>query len=61
MIRFMGSDYQYFSGFHYLLQSFYESIVNDSPVPIPYSEILRNASYADRIVEQMSSETVLRR
>lgn len=56
VMRFMQSDYQYFSAFHYLLTSFYESIISGLPIPIPYSEIMRNASYMDQILQQMNCE-----
>ncbi len=55
VFRFARSDYHFFSGFHYLLSQFYDSIVNDRPVPISYSEILRTARLVDEVVRQVSS------
>jgi predicted dehydrogenase len=55
VFRFARSDYHFFSGFHYLLSQFYDSIVNDQPVPISYREILRTATLVDEIVRQLGA------
>lgn len=55
VFRFARSDYHFFSGFHYLLAQFYDSILNDEPVPIPYCEILRTARVVDEVVRQVGS------
>jgi len=57
VLRFVRSDYHFFSGFNYLVSKFYESIVKDLPVPISYKDILRNALILDQIVEQLHCAT----
>ena len=39
----------------YLIESFYRSIRDDAPVPIPYREILLTARIMDAIFEQISA------
>jgi predicted dehydrogenase len=56
MFRFARSEYHFFEGFNYLLSEFYGSVVHDSPVPIPYREILRVATLIDEIANQLRSE-----
>lgn len=58
VLRFARSDYHFFAGFNYLLSSFYDSIIDDSPVPISYSEILRTAELVDEVVDQVCGERV---
>jgi predicted dehydrogenase len=53
VLRFARSDFHYFAGFHYLLAQFYDSIINSSPVPIAYREILRVATLTDEVVRQL--------
>jgi predicted dehydrogenase len=53
VFRFARSDYHFFSGFDFLLSEFYNSIIRDLPVPIPYDLILRNAVLAEEIVHQL--------
>jgi hypothetical protein len=58
VLRFTHSDCHYFSGFNYLLSEFYDSIIHDLPVPIPYANILRTAALVDQIVYQVQGEHV---
>jgi predicted dehydrogenase len=51
---FLGRDFHMDSGMKYLIESFYRSIRDDSPVPIPYREILLTARIMDAIFEQVS-------
>jgi predicted dehydrogenase len=60
ILRFAKSDYHFFSGFNYLVSSFYDSILRDSDVPIPYSEILRTTRLVDEVVQQVCGEEVVR-
>jgi predicted dehydrogenase len=46
---FAGNDFHMKSGMKYLIESFYRSIKDDSPVPIPYREILLTAKIMDSI------------
>jgi len=51
--EFMQSSFHYFSGMSRLLSLFYESILEDGPVPIPYSEILRVSEIMGEISAQV--------
>lgn len=51
---FLARDFQMKAGMKYLIESFYKSITNDSPVPIPYREIALTARIMDAIFEQLS-------
>lgn len=52
---FLGRDFHMDSGMKYLIESFYRSIRDDSPVPIPYREILLTAKIMDAIFEQVAA------
>jgi hypothetical protein len=41
------------SGKKYLIEAFYRSILEDTPVPIPYREILLTAKIMDAIFGQL--------
>ena len=43
------------SGMKYLIESFYRSVREGGPVPIPYREILLTARIMDAIFEQMGT------
>jgi hypothetical protein len=43
------------AGMKYLIESFYRSITDDAPLPIPYREILLTASIMDSIFEQLTA------
>jgi predicted dehydrogenase len=51
--EFAGSRFQFFAGMNRLLSLFYESILHDTPVPIPYREILRVSEIMDDISVQV--------
>jgi predicted dehydrogenase len=51
--EFAGSRFQFFAGMNRLLSQFYESILHDTPVPIPYAEILRVSQIIDEISAQV--------
>jgi predicted dehydrogenase len=51
--EFAGSRFHYFAGLNRLLTLFYESILLDAPVPIPYAEILRVSEILDEISAQV--------
>jgi predicted dehydrogenase len=61
--RFLQRDFHMKSGMKYLIESFYDSIVSDTSVPIPYREIILTAHIMDRIFSQLqaSSESALAR
>jgi predicted dehydrogenase len=50
---FAKRDFHMDSGMKYLIESFYRSIQDDSPVPIPYREIVLTAEIMDRIFKQV--------
>jgi predicted dehydrogenase len=51
--EFAGSRFQFFAGMNRLLSLFYESILHDTPVPIPYPELLRVSQIMDEISLQV--------
>jgi len=55
MKKFARADFQTGYGMKFLIQAFYHSITEDTPVPIPYHEILRTARIMDDIFSQLSS------
>jgi predicted dehydrogenase len=54
---FLANDFHAKSGMKHLIESFYRSITEGSPVPIPYREILLTATIMDRIFEQVHAAT----
>ncbi|MGC1296923.1 MAG: Gfo/Idh/MocA family oxidoreductase [Alloacidobacterium sp.] len=50
---FLARDFHVDSGMKYLIESFYRSIRQDSPVPISYREILLTARIMDAIFDQV--------
>jgi len=50
---FLTNDFHMKSGMKYLIESFYRSIVEGTPVPIPYREILLTARIMDAIFTQL--------
>jgi predicted dehydrogenase len=51
--RFLRRDFHMKSGMKYLIESFYQSILTDAPVPIPYREIILTAHIMERIFNQI--------
>jgi predicted dehydrogenase len=51
--RLVRSDLHPKAGLRYLIESFYRSIREDAPVPIPYREILLTARIMDRIFHEL--------
>ena len=52
---FLASDFHPKAGMHHLIESFYRSITDGTPPPIPYREILLTATIMDRIFEQIGA------
>jgi predicted dehydrogenase len=50
---FLARDFHMKSGMKHLIESFYQSITEGTPVPIPYCEIVLTAKIMDRIFEQL--------
>lgn len=55
MRLFLQRDFHVDSGIKYLIESFYTSIRQDGPVPIPYREILLTARIMEEIFEQLNA------
>jgi len=51
--RFLTNDFHMKAGMKYLIESFYRSIVEGDPLPIPYREIILTASIMDAIFSQL--------
>jgi predicted dehydrogenase len=52
---FLRRDFHLDSGMGYLIRSFYRSIIEDGPVPVPYREILLTAKIMDAIFDQLET------
>ena len=52
---FWTRDFQMKSGMKYLIESFYRSIEEDTPPPIPYREILLTARIMEIIFSQLTA------
>jgi len=53
---FLARDFHMKAGMKYLIESFYRSIIEGTPVPIPYREILLTARIMDVIFAQLDVE-----
>jgi predicted dehydrogenase len=53
---FMARDFQMKSGMKYLIEAFYRSITEGTPVPIPYREILLTSRIMDAIFTQLQAQ-----
>jgi predicted dehydrogenase len=51
--QFLKKDFHMKSGMKFLIESFYRSIRENAPLPIPYSEILRTSRIMDSIFDQV--------
>jgi len=54
--RFCANDFHMDAGMKYLFESFYRSIREGHPVPIPYREILLTAKIMDAIFDQLRDQ-----
>jgi predicted dehydrogenase len=53
---FLACDFHMKSGMKFLIESFYRSIADGTPVPIPYQEILRVGGIMDSIFQQINAD-----
>jgi predicted dehydrogenase len=53
---FLNRDFHMKSGMKFLIESFYDSIVHGTSVPIPYREILLTAKIMDAVFGQLNSQ-----
>ena len=56
VVRISRGEFGYFSGLRHLIQSFYRSIVQNEPVPIPYHLILKVSRLTDRVLLRPGGE-----
>ncbi len=54
--RFARSDFQFFAGLSYLIQSFYASITEGKPPPIAERDMLRIARWMDEVIAQVPQQ-----
>ena len=54
--RFLARDFHMKTGMQCLIESFYDSIRHEKPVPIPYREIVVVAKIMDAIFEQLDAQ-----
>jgi predicted dehydrogenase len=54
--KFLGNDFHMKAGMKYLIESFYNSIQQNTPPPISYAEILRTSRIMDSIFEQIRTK-----
>lgn len=55
MRRFLHNDFHMKSGLKYLIEAFYRAIIEDTPPPIPYREIILTARIMDDIFRQLAA------
>ena len=55
MRTFLGRDFHMKAGMKFLIEAFYECIINDTQPPIPYREILLTATIMDQIFDQIGA------
>ena len=56
---FLRRDFHMKSGMKFLIESFYQSIIEGAPVPIPYREILLTTRIMDTIFAQLDAKRAL--
>jgi predicted dehydrogenase len=56
LVRFAKSDFHFFAGLQELFRLFYRSILDDSPPPIAYRDILRVCYMHDQTWAQLAAE-----
>ncbi len=54
--RFIRSDFHFFAGMHNLISGFYDSILHDTPPPVPHRDILRIGWMMDEIFRQLDEQ-----
>jgi predicted dehydrogenase len=53
MREFLAADFHMKSGLKFLIESFYRSVIDGAPVPIPYREIVLTSRIMDEIFSQL--------
>jgi predicted dehydrogenase len=57
--RFFRSEYHALAGLNFLISAFYDSIREDTAVPIPYKDILKVALMTDKVFTQVADDVAL--
>jgi predicted dehydrogenase len=58
-IRFARSEYHALAGLNFLIGAFYESIRRDTPVPVPYQDMLKVAAMTEVVFAQFGANRSL--
>jgi predicted dehydrogenase len=58
VVHFAKSEYHLFAGFNFLISAFYDSIINDSPPPVSYRDILWVSAMMDEVFVQLNQPEV---
>jgi predicted dehydrogenase len=53
---FAANDFQMKSGMKFLIESFYQSVTQGVPLPIPYREIILTSEIIDAVIEQLGRD-----
>lgn len=61
VFKFIRNDFHMKSGMKFLIESFYNSIANDAPVPIPHKEIILTTRIMEDIFMQLDEKPYLLR
>jgi hypothetical protein len=56
--KFLARDFHLKAGMKYLIESFYNSIINDTPEPITHREILLTAKIMEDIFNQLNGQSL---
>jgi predicted dehydrogenase len=59
VIRFVRGEYHALAGLHYLINAFYDSVKQESPVPVSYPDILKVAALTDAVFDQLAPQRAL--
>ena len=58
MQTFLGNDFHMKSGLKFLIEAFYRSIVDGTPEPIPYREILLTSRIMESIFDSLGTDSI---
>lgn len=61
MMKFLRADFHNDAGMKHLIESFYRSVRDNAPLPIPYREILLTSRIMDAIFHQLNSSRAIGR
>jgi hypothetical protein len=55
---FLANDFHPKAGMKFLIESFYRSVVENAPLPIPYREIVLTSQIMDKIFRGLDSNSI---